>query len=62
MTIPRMRSINKFHDVRPPVYIAMDDVRRMIAGYFEVDLTGKEKALKERDENGQSLFDLFPMH
>ena len=62
MTIPRMRAINKFHDVRPPVYISMDDVRRMIAGYFEVDLTGKEKALKELDENGQSLFDLFPMH
>lgn len=49
MTIPRLKSITTYQQENPPIHI-------LIAAYLGV---GKAKSA-ETDENGQSLFDLFP--
>ena len=48
MTIPRLLHINKYQKDNPPIHA-------MIAGYFGI---GKKP---ETNENGESLFDLFPV-
>lgn len=49
MTIPRLLHINKYQKDNPPIHA-------MIAGYFGI---GGNKT--ETNENGESLFDLFPV-
>lgn len=48
MTIPRLLHINKYQKDNPPIHAR-------IAGYFGI---GKKP---ETNENGESLFDLFPV-
>lgn len=48
MTIPRLLSINQYHKESPPIHT-------MIASYFGI---GKKS---ETNENGETLFDLFPV-
>lgn len=66
MTIPRMVAINAHQARRPPQYLAIDDIRRLLAAYMGVALDGGEakvdnNALPEGyGADGTSLFDHFP--
>ena len=53
MTIPRYLAISKYQHNNPPLHL-------MVAAYMGAGRnSGSEKS--GTDENGQSLFDLFPM-
>jgi len=50
MTVPRLAALSKYWRDYPPVHI-------MVAAYLGIGKTEK----KEVDDDGNSLFDLFPM-
>lgn len=65
MTIPRMVAINAHQARRPPQYVALDDLRSMLAAYLGVEL-GEAEAKPDVPLNGYavdgtSLFDHFPI-
>ena len=65
MTIPRMTAVNKMQRERPPQYMVMDDLRRMVAGYMGVNLdAGKNEGQDSAPadgyaSDGTTLFDMF---
>ncbi len=64
MTIPRMTAINRLQENRPPQYIALDDLRRMMAGYMDVKLDRAAPAAQDGvptgyGADGTTLFDMF---
>ena len=52
MTVPRYLAIQRYQKDTPPLHI-------MVAGYLGIGSGGQQKS--EVDEDGNSLFDLFPM-
>ena len=65
MTVPRMKSIAKIQQGRPPQYIAIGHIRAMLAGYFGIKLDGDSTPAQDRQadgraEDGTTLFDIFP--
>lgn len=53
MTIPRLKEITAYQKHNPPIHV-------MIAAYLGIGAKDAGSADSGYDENGQSLFDLFP--
>ena len=60
MTIPRLKEIFKFQKANPPQHILLNAIAKYCGILPKEDISTFNGNSSELDENGNSLFDMFP--